>query len=107
MAFADLLEAADRAAFDHLGGSAVTYTAGDGSGAATVDGIFDAAYVLVDVGQAGVSSSTPAVFLRLADLTSDPSVDSAFRIAVGGVTYKERETKPDGLGGVLILLHEA
>lgn len=89
---------------DILGGD-ITYTPGAGS-AVSVRGIFDAAYVRVDIGQAGVSSAGPAVFLRVEDLPTDPETDSA-TVTVGAVEYEIRECQKDGQGGVLLLLHRA
>lgn len=104
MGFDALLASTDRAAMDHLGG-VVGYTPGRGL-SVSVQGIFDSAYVDVNLGQAGVSSTGPAVFLRLADLPSDPSDDDP-RITISGVEYEVREAKPDGIGGVVLLLHVA
>lgn len=73
--------------------------------AVDVTGIFDAAYVKVDAGQAGVSSVGPAVFLRLEDLPGNPLEDDA-TVTVGAVAYEIAEAKPDGQGGVLLLLHK-
>lgn len=83
----------------------VTYTSGAGT-AVHPRGIFDAAYVKADVGEVGVSSAGPAVFFRLADLSSDPEEDTAARVAVDGQGYSIREVQPDGQGGVVLLLHE-
>lgn len=105
MTFADLLSGADRVALQHLGDS-VGYVSGDGR-AVSVRGIFDAAYVKADAGQAGVSSVGPAVFLRLADLPSNPGEDGAAAITVGGVEYRVREAQPDGHGGILLQLQRA
>ncbi len=102
MGFSDLMAAADRAAREVLG-ETVTYAPSSGD-PVEVRGIFDAAYVRVDAGQAGVSSSGPAVFLCLSDLPSDPTDDEAV-VTVGAVGYRIREAQPDGLGGVLLLLH--
>lgn len=103
MAFSDLLVAADIAVREVLGGS-VTYTPTVGA-AVTVDGIFDAAYVLVDAGQPGMSSAGPAVFLTLTDLPSDPEVDTGALITVAAVEYSIHTVKADGLGGAYLLLH--
>lgn len=103
MGFTDLLANADRAVREVLGGS-ITYTPGVGD-PVEVEGVFDAAYQLVESGQTGVSSSGPAVFLTLADLPSDPVTDLTATVVVDGATYSIREPKPDGLGGVLLLLH--
>lgn len=103
MTFPALLAAADRAALQHLGGP-VRYTPSAGA-PVDVRGIFDAAYVRADAGQAGVVSSGPAVFLLVADLPSDPGTDLAATVTVDGATYKIREPQKDGLGGVLLQLH--
>jgi hypothetical protein len=106
MGWAAHLEAADRAAMEHLGGETVTYTPGSGP-AVPVTGIFDEAYVLADASDARVSSSGPAIFFRLADLPSDPETDAGVvEVTVGAKTYRRREVKKDGQGGVLLLLHE-
>lgn len=105
MDFAAHLARTDAATLGILGGT-VTYTPGVGA-PKDVSGIFDAAYVNVEAGEAGVSSSSPAVFLRLADLPSDPRVDAAVRVTVAGVIYRKREAQPDGQGGILLLLHRA
>lgn len=104
MGFSALLASTDAAAVLILG-DVVRYTTGAGE-AADVRGIFDSAYVQVEAGQAGVSSSGPAVFLLLSDLPSDPSDDSP-TVEVGSVEYEVREAQPDGQGGVLLLLHKA
>lgn len=81
-----------------------TYTPEDGA-PVSVQGVFDAAYVRVDVGEAGVSSSGPSVFYRLADLPADPELDEP-TVAVNGVGYRVVEVKKDGQGGVRLLLHK-
>lgn len=73
-----------------------------------VRGVFDSSYTRVDLGQPGVSSQGPAVFLRLEDLPSDPSTDTEATVAVAGVIYSIHEVKPDGVGGgVVLMLHVA
>jgi hypothetical protein len=109
MGFADLLAQADRLARKQLG-EPITYTPNIGD-AVTVDGVFDEVFVRVgtpDAGQAGVSSSGPAVFLTLSELPSDPKSD---RLAVvtrvkNGKIYSAHEVDPDGTGGVVMHLHE-
>jgi hypothetical protein len=103
MAWPALLAAADRAVLQQLGGT-VRYAPTAGQ-AVDVRGVFEAAYVRTEAGQAGVVSSGPAVFLRLADLPSDPEDDSP-TITVEGVEYSVREPQKDGQGGVLLLLHK-
>lgn len=104
MAWPTLLAAADRAALGILGGP-VRYAPANGQPVDVV-GIFDAAYVRAEVGDVAMVSSGPAVFLMLADLPSDPEVDTP-TITVGGVQYRVREPRKDGQGGVLLLLTEA
>lgn len=104
MGFADLMASlVDPAVRQQLGGS-VTYTPGVGA-AVTVDGVFDAAHQHLDLGEPGVTSQGPAAFLTLADLPSDPVTDTAATVTYAGVTYTPHTVKPDGLGGVLLLLH--
>lgn len=104
MDFAALLQAADVTVRDDLGDD-VTYRPGAGA-AVTVRGVFDAPYTRVDAGNAGVSASDPAVFLRLSELSSDPSDDADARITYAAVTYKVRAAEPDGLGGVRCFLQQ-
>lgn len=104
MSFAAHLAAADRAALDILGGP-VRYAPRIGA-PVDVTGVFDLAFVRVDAGTTGVSSSGPAVFLRLADLPSDPGMDKP-QITVEGVIYNVAKVEKDGLGGVLLRLHRA
>jgi hypothetical protein len=102
--FADLLAVGDRLVRTTLG-ETVTYTSGVGV-VVSVAGVFDQAYVKSDLGQVGVSSSGPAVFLTLADLPSDPMTDAAATVVVRGKTFTAYEVQPDGQGAVLLLLHE-
>ena len=104
MGFAELLAMVDVPVRERLGGD-VIYTPAVGD-PVTVSGIFDAAYVRVDLGEPGVSSSGPAVFLTLDDLPSDPKADTAATVTVGGVAYLPHTVEPDGIGGVLLHLHE-
>lgn len=105
MGFNDLLASGDQTVRAVLGGS-VTYTPGVGE-AVTVTGVFDDIYVEATVvGEAGVASSGPQVFLTLSDLSSDPELDKDATVTIEGVEYKPWLVKPDGTGGVLLLLHE-
>lgn len=104
MAFADLLAVGDRSVRSLLGGP-ITYTPGTGE-PVTVEGVFDAAFQLVDAGQPGISSTSPAAFFTLSDLPTDPEVDTAATVTANGVAYSPYLVKPDGLGGVLLLLHK-
>jgi hypothetical protein len=104
VAFPSLLASADRAALMLLGGP--VFYAAEFGGDVEVRGIFDAAYVRAQAGQAGVMSAGPAVFLLLADLPSDPE-DDVPSVTVEGVKYRVRETQKDGMGGVVLHLHQA
>lgn len=102
MAFADLIALADRAAQDHLGGVSVVYAPEVGA-PVTVVGIFDENYFYADPGQAGVETITPAVFLRLEDLPTDPGEDNP-TITIAGQDYTVRQRPTDGIGGAVRLL---
>lgn len=104
MAFDDLLASVDSTSRLVLG-RAVTYTPTVGD-AVEVQGVFDAAFVRVDTGTPGVASTGPAVWLGLSDLPSNPVTDSTATVTVGGTTYVAHEARPDGLGSVLLILHE-
>lgn len=106
MGFDDLMSQVDRAVLGSKLGDPVTYTPGVGA-PVTVNGCFDRLYERVagDASYAGVSSFGPAVFLRLADLPSDPVVDASVTVTIRGVVYKPRQVEPDGQGGVLLMLH--
>ena len=104
MTFAALLATADRAVMRTLGeaaeGETIIYAG------VFVDGVFDAAYKREEVGEAGASSAEPAVFLRLADLPSDPRTTSP-TMTIRGVAYAVREAEADGDGGVRLFLQES
>lgn len=104
MSFADLLAVADIAVRGLLGGD-ITYapTVGD---AVVVKGVFESSYVRVDIGQPGVASVGPVVFLTLSDLPSSPDTDVGATVTVDSVTYTAHEVQPDGLGGVRLFLHK-
>ena len=104
MSFEATLAAADRGALRILG-IPVRYWPGGGS-PVTVTGIFNAPYVGAIAGMAEVVSTGPAVFLRLADLPSDPAEDDPI-LTIDGTDYRVRTPQKDGLGGVLLMLKEA
>lgn len=103
MAWSTLLGLADGAVSDAFG-ETVTYAPSEGE-PVQVSGVFEAAYRLVETAEAGVSSTSPAVFFKLADLPANPEEDSP-TITIGSSNYSIRECRKDGQGGVLILLHE-
>jgi hypothetical protein len=104
MGFRALLGMVDRAALRSLGDDGIQYQPGTGP-AIDVDGIFDAEYFLVDAGEAGVSSSGPAVVLRVEDLPSGWEADADKLIIFNGVQYRPHTIQPDGMGGVRFLMH--
>lgn len=105
MRFADFLAIADRVVTTILG-EPVSYVPGVGE-PVDVSGVFNAAYEYVDINtHDGVASVGPAIFLTLSDLPTDPETDTDARIVRQAVTYRAHTVKPDGLGGVLLLLHE-
>lgn len=111
MSFADLIAAADRAAIAAFGDSEdgepvpVEYTP-NGGDAVPVTGIFDEQYLLVEgSSDAGVSVTAPALFVRLEDLPEDPRDESSDpTVAIRGVEYRVTECKPDGIGGIVLVL---
>jgi hypothetical protein len=105
MGFNDLLETASETTLTLLG-QVVTYTPSVGA-AVEVTGIYDEAYSFVDVGEPGVSSSGPAVFLNLEDLPADALTDTEATITVESVSFTIFECKPDGKGFVVYRLHKA
>ena len=105
MDFSALVNVVDRSVQRHLGDE-VLYTSGAGV-SRQVRGVFDRVYQRPDMGEPGVSSSSPSVFLLLADLPTDPSDDVAATVTVAGITFEVAEAEPDGKGGVQLLLHVA
>jgi hypothetical protein len=107
MTFPSLLAAADRAALAHLGGS-VHYVSASGV-EADVLGVFDNADDNALVQGQEVISSGPRVFLRVADLPTDPAIETKGypQLVVGGARYSTRDVRKDGQGGLVLLLSEA
>ncbi len=107
MTFPSLLAAADRAALAHLGG-AVRYVpfARD---PVDVRGVFDNTDANATVQGQEVMSSGPKVFLRLADLPTDPDTEQKGfpHLVIDGVEYSTRDIAKDGMGGVMLSLNEA
>lgn len=103
MSFADLLQGADAKVHERLGDSCV-YAPSSGP-EVTLPCVYDAAYVLSEPRGPGISSSAPAVFVRAEALPAgwEPDVEAA--VTRAGVTYRIFEAKPDGQGGVLLILH--
>lgn len=105
MAFGDLIAAADRNAQALLGGEPVAYHPQAGP-AVTVTGIFDEPFMLVQGGaEDGVETKVPTVFLRLADLPTDPEVDHP-TLTIRGVTYRVWKRQPAGFGSIQLWLRK-
>lgn len=107
MGFTSLLRATDKATREILADdlTSITYTSGLGV-AVVVTGIFDDAYTLLDLGQPGVATTGPGVFLDLASLSSDPETDREATITVGVKTYKAHTVMRSG-PSVTLHLHES
>jgi hypothetical protein len=106
MSFADAVAGLDRAVFGTLGGELVTYTPPGGPESGPLSGLFSEEYQLAKgTAEAGVETVGPAVFVRLADLPIDPHVDDA-SMTIGGVQYRVIEDRPDGMGGVVLVLRK-
>lgn len=104
MAFSDLLANVDRVVLSSFG-DPVTYFPADGD-PVELTGVFDAEYVRPELGQPGVSTVSPAVFIRLSDLPGlDPVVDTQALVQINGLNYRIWEAKPDGQGGIYLILH--
>lgn len=105
MSFVDLVTRIDRAVQRQLGGVSVIYRPELGA-PVQVTGVFDAGYVLVEgSAEAGVEARDPSVFLQLADLPRDPDQDEP-TLTIGGVDYRVIERKPDGIGGIVLVLRK-
>lgn len=109
MRFADHLEGLDRAVFTQLGG-AVQYVPRVGAGDLTpiqVTGVFDLESQ-DPRGDPQVAAVGPILFVAASDLvtaageTFEASVGD--EVIAGSTTYRVREPRPDGLGGVLLHL---
>lgn len=82
----------------------LTYTPASGS-PKTLNGVFDAAFVEVEIlDGAQVQSIGPRVFLRASDLDAPPKVGD--RLTINGTQYRINENRPDGEAGYLLLLHK-
>ena len=104
MGFADLVTAADDQVLDSLGKVSVTYAPSSGS-PVVVEGIFDENYIVLEENEFGFEQITPAVWLHLDDLPSDPDTDTPV-ITINGVEYLARARPRDSLSlTVRLLLH--
>ena len=107
MAFPTLLAAADGAVLQILGGDPVRYAPSPGAPFVDVAGLFDLQHHRVDVLDTGVTTAVPALFVREDTLAPhSPATDVDPMVVVGGQTYRVREAKRDGLGGMILMLQE-
>jgi hypothetical protein len=105
MAFADLIGIVDRLVNQHVG-ETVRCSRWGVDPWVSVRGVFSAQYQIGQALDTGVMSSSPAVFVRVADLPVDPDSDETLIVERGGTQYRVRESQKDGDGGVLLLLAE-
>lgn len=106
MSFSELVTGIDRAVQGALGGELVTYDPAAGA-PVQVTGVFDELYVLAKGNaEAGVEALGPSVFLRLEDLPTDPEVDDP-TLTIRSVVYRVIERRPDGMGGIVLVLRRA
>lgn len=105
-----LIDSMDQAIFSLLGGdvSVVTYTSGYGE-MVNLSGkcIFDRNHAFSDLGQAGVSDFSPALFAKEDDfgpLVETVSVDTDAIVIIDDYRFTVFEPRIDGSGGVILRL---
>jgi hypothetical protein len=90
---------------DDDGAPTIVYTPEGGVGV-PVSGVFDEMYVLSKGdAEAGVETLGPAVFLRRAELPTDPDDDEP-TLTIRGSDYRVVERRPDGIGGIVLALRK-
>lgn len=95
-------------------GRAWTYTAPPPTQPFDIDGIFDEAWATIGIQAVGrgaiapVSTTKPALLVRLADLPSGvkPQQGDTLRNNVTGQTYSVADAQPDGMGCMHLILNE-
>ncbi len=93
----------DKAVMRHVGSVPVLYQSSV-SRHVTIQGVFSAPYALAKgAAEAGVESSGPSVFLRVADLPTDIDHDEPV-LGIDGSNYRVVERSPDGAGGITLHL---
>lgn len=102
--FDELVAAADRVVQRELGSATFTYKTAEGATFPDLVGMFDEQYVLAKgSAEAGVETLGPAIFVRLEDLPEVPEDDEP-TLTIGGVDYRVIERRPDGIGGIVLVL---
>jgi hypothetical protein len=101
--------AADRAVFVNPDDFGVTgFYSQNGGAEVEISGIFDNAHLMVDQGEAGVSSLAPVFTCRTADL--EAMVMAAARrddeLRIGAVYYAVTDIQPDGTGMTTLILEK-
>ncbi len=84
-------------------GESVTYTPAGGS-PATVVGIFNDIFEVIDQNGGGIMSARPTLGVAVADFDTLPAPDDEFTIR--SVTYKVQEIQRDGEAGLVLHLHK-
>ena len=101
--------AADRAVFVNPDDFGVTAYITQGGGAeVAVNGVFDNAHLMVDAGEAGVSSTAPVITCRTADLAllglGNARTGDTLRIAA--ISYTLTDVQPDGTGMTTLIMEK-
>lgn len=89
--------------FKHLPNASVTFFDVHGV-LQTIEGIFDAAGVVANVGGFGVASSAPSLTASTASLPADPV---GLALTLRGSNYVVAAAEPDGTGITRLLLESA
>lgn len=85
--------------------AAVSYTPASTGTPEAITAVFDEAHEAVDISTGTpVSTTRPALWVRLADLSVAPRQED--RVVVAGRTFSVADTQPDGAGGSTLFLLE-
>ncbi len=104
MGFQDRITDIDRAVQGNLGGESIVYRPRNGS-PVSVPAMFDLLHADVSLGNAGVETEAPSVFVLLADLPTVPENDDPI-VTVRGQDYRVHSRQEDPTGrGVRLFLH--
>lgn len=78
-----------------------------------INGIFDASYQMIEMGQAGVASVAPVFICRSADLAALPmlkafagDMNDGDTLQVSGQDYLVTDIQPDGTGMTVLILEK-
>jgi len=101
--------AADRAVFVSADDFGVTaYISQNGAAAVSFAGIFDNAHLMVDAGNAGVSSTAPVITCRTDDLAGllYGNARSGDQIRIGSDYYTVTDVQADGTGMTTLIMEK-